>query len=66
MTELELRAVDVSGVVKHLRRAAMDGDEDEYVDKDEPGVPLTRPWRKSELLEKGYWFSAEQLSLSLW
>jgi hypothetical protein len=48
-TELELRAVDVSGVVKHLRRAAMDGDEGECVDKDEQGEPLTRPWRKSEL-----------------
>ena len=49
MTELELRVVDVSGVVNHLRRAAMDGDEGEYVDKDEQGGSLKPPWRQSEL-----------------
>ena len=53
-TELELRGVDVSGVVKHLRKAAMDGDEGGCADKDEPGEPLKRPWMKSELWGKVY------------
>jgi hypothetical protein len=66
MTELGLRTVDVSGVVKHSRRVAMDGDENVCEDKREvEGGPLRQPLT-SGLWERARLFFVERLRMLLW
>jgi len=58
MTELDLRAVDVSGFGRYSKRVAMDDDGDECEDKDGlEGGPLRQPL-KTELSGMACWFSA--------
>ena len=66
MTELELRTVDVSGVGRHSRRVAMDGDGNVCGDKcGAEGGPLRQPLM-SGLWEMARLFFVERWWILLW
>ena len=66
MTELELRMVDVSGVGRHSRRVAMDGDGNVCGDKrGAEGGPLRQPLM-SRLWEMARLLFVEQWWMLLW